>query len=101
MVAAEICATSDVPGGVVNILTGVRDELLSEYAGHRDIDAIGGFVESEEERRELELGAADNLKRVKVAFASDVDHFDAETRQSPWTIEPFTDLKTIWHPSSI
>lgn len=101
MVFAEICATSDVPGGVVNILTGHRDELLPEYAAHRDIDAIGGCVESDEERRELELGAADNMKRVKVARADAVDHFDHDARQSPWTIEPFTELKTIWHPSSV
>ena len=101
MVTAEICANSDVPGGVVNILTGHRDELLPEYAGHRDIDAIGGCVETDEERRELELGAADNLKRVRLSMSADLDHFDHEDRHSPWTIEPFTDLKTIWHPSSV
>ena len=101
MVLAEICATSDVPGGVVNILTGHHDELIPEYAAHRDIDAIGGCVETDEERRELELGAADNMKRVKVSKADAVDHFDHEARESPWTIEPFTDLKTIWHPSSV
>ena len=65
------------------------------------IDGIGGCVESDEERRELELGAADNMKRVKVARADAVDHFDHDARQSPWTIEPFTELKTIWHPSSV
>ena len=42
MVLAEVCATSDVPGGVVNILTGLRDELVPEIANHRDIDAVGG-----------------------------------------------------------
>ena len=99
MVFAEICATSDVPGGVVNILTGLHEELVPEYASHRDIDAIGGHVVDEQERRTLELGAADNMKRVRLETDEDLDYFDTEARHSPWTIEPFTEFKTIWHPS--
>ena len=99
MVFSEICATSDVPGGVVNILTGLQDELLKEFADHRDIDAIGGHVVDEGDRRTLELGAADNMKRVRLETAEDLDYFDTEARHSPWTIEPFTEFKTIWHPS--
>lgn len=99
MVFAEICATSDVPSGVVNILTGLQDELLKEFADHRDIDAIGGHVVDEGDRRTLELGAADNMKRVRLETAEDLDYFDTEARHSPWTIEPFTEFKTIWHPS--
>ena len=99
MVLAEICATSDVPGGVVNILTGLREELLPEIAAHRDIDAVGGAYESADERRTLELGAADNMKRVRLLDASDTDWADEDARHAPWTIEPFTELKTIWHPS--
>ncbi len=99
MVFAEICATSDVPGGVINILTGRRDELLPEVAAHRDIDAVGGAFESADERRTLELGAADNLKRVRLLDASSTDWDDDDARHAPWTIEPFTEMKTIWHPS--
>jgi acyl-CoA reductase-like NAD-dependent aldehyde dehydrogenase len=99
MVFAEICATSDVPGGVVNILTGYRRELIPEFADHRDIDAIGGAAETAEERRLLELGAADNMKRVRLETVGDDDYFDDNARHSPWTIEPFTEMKTIWHPS--
>ena len=99
MVLAEICATSDVPGGVVNVLTGYRRELLPEFADHRDIDAIGGATEGNEERRLLELGAADNMKRVRLEHAADIDYHDDDARHSPWTIEPFTEMKTIWHPS--
>jgi len=99
MVFAEICATSDVPGGVVNILTGYRREMISEFADHRDIDAIGGAAETAKERRLLELGAADNMKRVRLETVGDGDYFDDDTRHSPWTIEPFTEMKTIWHPS--
>ena len=99
MTFAEICATSDVPGGVVNILTGHREELIPEVANHRDVDAVGGCFESMEERRLLEAGSADNLKRVHLLDGSSTDWYDDEARTTPWTIEPFTDMKTIWHPS--
>jgi acyl-CoA reductase-like NAD-dependent aldehyde dehydrogenase len=99
MVLAEICATSDVPGGVVNVLTGYRRELLPEFADHRDIDAIAGATEHRDERRLLELGSADNMKRVRLEHAAEIDYHDDEARHSPWTIESFTEMKTIWHPS--
>ena len=99
MVFAEICATSDVPGGVVNILSGNREELLGEFANHRDIDAISGHVVKKSDRTTLELGAADNMKRVRLETAKIIDYYDTDLRHSPWTIEPFTELKTIWHPS--
>ena len=99
MVLAEICATSDVPGGVVNVITGYRRELLPEFADHRDIDAIAGEAETADERRMLELGSADNMKRVRIEESDSVDHDDDDARHSPWTIEPFTEMKTIWHPS--
>lgn len=99
MVFGEICATSDVPGGVVNILSGLHEELIEEFASHRDIDAIGGHVVDEHERRTLELGAADNMKRVRLETADDLDYFDTDARHSPWLIEPFTETKTLWHPS--
>ncbi len=85
---AEAIATSDVPAGVVNILTGFQDELAPWLAGHMDVNAIdltgvnGGTAE-------LERLAAENVKRV-VRSTPDV--------QSPWEIEAFLELKTVWHP---
>lgn len=99
MTFAEICATSDVPAGVVNILTGIREELIPEIARHRDIDAVGGMYESLDERKTLESGAADDLKRVRLHAAEEIDWKDSSRLESPWTIEPFTEMKTIWHPS--
>ena len=99
MTFAEICATSDVPGGVINILTGLREELVPEIAAHRDIDAIGGVFESMDERKTLEAGSADDLKRVRLLDGDGTDWKNASERESPWTIEPFTEMKTIWHPS--
>ena len=85
---AEVLATSDVPGGVVNLITGHRDELAPILAGHMDVNAIdlaGGDGQVEE----LERLAADNVKRV-VRGAADA--------QSPWEIASFLELKTVWHP---
>jgi acyl-CoA reductase-like NAD-dependent aldehyde dehydrogenase len=85
---AEAIATSDVPAGVVNILTGFRGELGPILAGHMDVNAIdvtgaGGAT------TELERSAADNVKRVVHGIADG---------QSPWEIASFLELKTVWHP---
>lgn len=94
----EVCATSDVPGGVINLLTGQRDELVEHFASHRDVDGISAADVSAEQRRALELGAAENLKRVRVL---EVDGAWADARwDSPEGIEAFVEIKTLWHPSA-
>ena len=85
---AEAIATSDLPGGVVNVLTGFRAELGPILAGHMDVNAID-VTGANGEVVELEQLAAENVKRVV--------HGSAE-EQSPWTIASFLELKTIWHP---
>jgi acyl-CoA reductase-like NAD-dependent aldehyde dehydrogenase len=85
---AEAVATSDVPGGVVNVLTGFRDELAPVLAAHMDVNAID-LTGADDGTAELERLAADNVKRV-VRAQSDVE--------SPWEIERFLELKTVWHP---
>lgn len=85
---AEALATSDVPPGAVNILTGFRDELAPWLAGHMDVNAID-LTGADGTVAELQRLAADNVKRV-VRSAPDV--------QSPWEIEAFLELKTVWHP---
>jgi acyl-CoA reductase-like NAD-dependent aldehyde dehydrogenase len=82
---AEVLATSDVPGGVVNILTGLRDELAPHLASHLDVDAL----DLDGSDADLERAAADNVKRVVLARG------DA---QSPYEISSFLELKTVWHP---
>jgi len=88
---AEVLATADVPGGVVNVLTGHRDELAPVLAGHMDVNAldIGG---ADGQSEELERLAADNVKRVVRGRP------DAE---SPWEIASFLELKTVWHPIGV
>lgn len=86
---AEALATSDVPAGVVNILTGFRAELAPTLAEHMDVNALD-LTGIEGDRAELERLAADNVKRVVVA--SD------PAGQSPWDVGAFLELKTVWHP---
>ncbi len=86
---AEAIATSDLPAGVVNILTGSRAELAPVLAAHMDVNAID-VTGADGDRVELERLAADNVKRV--VAPSDPDG------QSPWDIAAFLELKTVWHP---
>lgn len=97
----EVCATSDVPAGVINILTGFHDELIPHLAEHRDINAIHAANVDETHAVTLREGASDNVKRVTVRDLDPEDWYDAETCHSPWWIEPFVEHKTIWHPSGI
>ena len=85
---AEAIATSDVPGGVVNILTGHRSELAPWLASHMDVNALD-LSGADGDSPDLERVAADNVKRV-VRGRADV--------QSPWEIAAFLELKTVWHP---
>jgi len=85
---AEALATSDVPAGVVNILTGRRAELAPWLAGHMDVNAID-VTGADGSAPELERLAAENVKRVVRGSADG---------QSPWEIAAFLELKTVWHP---
>lgn len=84
---AECVATSDVPGGVVNVLTGEQAEVAPGLAAHMDVNAID-VTGAGEKSAELERAAADNVKRV----------IRRREDRSPWEIAAFMELKTVWHP---
>ncbi len=92
---SEVLATSDVPGGVVNILTGITAELVPWLAGHMDVNAIDVTGVPAQLRAEAERVAADNVKRV--VCAPDADPFD-ERAQSPYEVTALMEFKTVWHP---
>jgi acyl-CoA reductase-like NAD-dependent aldehyde dehydrogenase len=85
---AEAVATSDVPGGVVNLLTGAQAELAPWLAAHMDVNAID-LSGADGNAADLERAAAENVKRI---VRGEPD------RQSPWEIASFLELKTVWHP---
>jgi acyl-CoA reductase-like NAD-dependent aldehyde dehydrogenase len=91
----EVLATSDVPGGVVNLLTGQKAELLPWLAGHMDVNALDLTGCPPELAADAEIAASENVKRVH--RAADVDPFDARA-QSPYEITALLELKTVWHP---
>jgi acyl-CoA reductase-like NAD-dependent aldehyde dehydrogenase len=96
----EVCATSDLPPGVVNILTARRNELLEHIAQHRDINAIFAAGLRRQDATALRQGVAENLKRVHIDPARAEAAFADDRWQSPWSIDPFIEMKTIWHPSA-
>jgi len=91
----EMLATSDLPGGVVNILTGFRRELVPTFATHAHLRAIYAAVEGED-RRALRLGAAESVKRVR--FADPRGDWFSDSAQGLEAIRGFVELKTTWHP---
>jgi acyl-CoA reductase-like NAD-dependent aldehyde dehydrogenase len=95
---AEVLATSDLPGGVVNILTGRTAELAPVLAAHRDVEALDLAGAADAMEAELEVAAADNVKRVLRRARTEPD----------WASDPgparmlfFVELKTVWHPIGV
>jgi acyl-CoA reductase-like NAD-dependent aldehyde dehydrogenase len=93
---AEALATSDLPGGVINLLTGCTAELAPWLAAHRDVNALDLSGAAPGARAELRAAAADNVKRVYVP------------RDADWTAAPglarlnaFVETKTVWHPIGV
>ena len=91
---AEVLNSSDVPAGVVNILTGLRDELLPQFAEHMDVNAFLLCSDEEEEAKMAGKLAAENLKRV-------VSHPDSPLEEDPYHILDFQEIKTTWHPVGV
>jgi acyl-CoA reductase-like NAD-dependent aldehyde dehydrogenase len=92
---SEVLGTSDVPGGVVNILTGHTAELAPVLAGHFDVNAIDLTGVAPDGRAELERLAASNVKRV---FSADEDW---AAPPAPRRMLAFLETKTVWHPVGI
>lgn len=94
----ETLATSDVPAGVVNLLTGKRAELVPWFAGHRDVNALDlTGVDDPELLAEARRGAADSVMRVARATGAEAD-WRSPSAESPYVIEAFLEAKTVWHP---
>lgn len=91
---AEVLATSDVPAGLVNLLTGRREELVPEFARHMDVNAVLLCSDDADEKRAVEIEAAENLKRVALKA-------DQALPANPYLILDFSEIKTTWHPIGV
>ena len=96
----EVLATSDLPGGVVNLITGLRSELVGHLAAHMDVNGMDAFGAAAEDAGRLEEAAVENVKRFVRPRAGGLDRYDwlADSAQSPYLIGEFVEIKTVWHP---
>ncbi len=92
---AEVINSSDVPGGVVNILTGTAGELAKQMASHMDVNAVIYCEGDTEVQKQLQTEGAQNVKRVFVYANSD---WMGEDAQSPYYMMDTQEVKTTWHP---
>jgi acyl-CoA reductase-like NAD-dependent aldehyde dehydrogenase len=100
----EVLATSDVPGGVINILTGLRRELVPIMASHMDVNAIDTWGVPREMRTAVEEAAVENVKRVARPPRNVDERFDwldDRRAQRPEWIAAFLEMKTVWHPIGV
>lgn len=91
----EVLHASDVPGGVVNILTGYRNEMVENLTSHMDVNALLNAVDNPEMRKQLDENASISVKRVKHYQPSD---WSDEKHETPYLILDFMETKTTWHP---
>jgi acyl-CoA reductase-like NAD-dependent aldehyde dehydrogenase len=91
----EVFETSDVPGGVINLISGVKSELIPWLASHMDVNAIDITGVAGDLATNVQKTAAENVKRV-VQWSG--DWTDARDAQSPYAIFDFQEMKTVWHP---
>lgn len=93
----EMLATSDLPGGVVNLLTGLRSEMVPTLATHEHLRALRGAVNAAD-RKTLKLGAAESVKRVHLLKAEEPIDWFADKMQGVEEIRALIEFKTVWHP---
>ncbi len=99
---AEVLATSDLPGGVVNVLTGFTTELIGPLAAHMDVDALDLAGLDLALYKDAELAAAANVKRVTAPLRLSARGWLDDARgQDPYWIAAFLEIKTVWHPVGV
>lgn len=101
IVFAEALATSDLPAGVANIITGYRSELGPVLAKHMDVNALGFEFSDEELTASLQRDAAENVKRVHLLKAQGRNGWFEPSAQSLDEIAAYSEIKTIWHPAGV
>ncbi len=95
---AEVLHASDVPAGVVNILTGHRDELTGQFASHMDVNAVVYCDGDRKLARSVQEAAADNIKQVIARTKTD---WSGDSAQHPYLIRDTQEVKTTWHPIGV
>jgi acyl-CoA reductase-like NAD-dependent aldehyde dehydrogenase len=94
----EIFQTSDIPGGVINLISGLKSELVPWLASHMDVNAIDATGVAADGIAAVQKAAAENVKRVVHFDAAKIGWTDERRSQSPYAIFDFQEMKTVWHP---
>lgn len=98
----EVVATSDVPGGVVNIITGLKKELIGHLAKHMDVNSINYTGSDETILKTLQEEGAANVKRIIAHdYPKGDEWLNNDRAQSPYWIQSFVEMKTTWHPVGV
>jgi hypothetical protein len=97
----ECLATSDLPGGVVNLLTGQAGEMAPHLARHREVIAVDAWSDDSELTAALEREGSGNVKRVRTHGPEDTARLATEAGQGLGFIERFLETKTVWHPVGV
>ena len=95
---AECFETSDVPAGVINLISGMKSELVPWLAAHMDVNAIDTTGVVADAVAKVQQTAAENVKRVVHFDGASIGWNDARLSQSPYAIFDFQEMKTVWHP---
>jgi len=98
---AEVLNNSDLPGGVINVLTGLRDEVLEPVASHKDLDAIVCYGPTPEQKKTIATLAADSVTRTFFYADPKATELRDAAHQSPYRIVDCVEFKTAWHPIGI
>lgn len=98
MTMGEVFATSDVPAGVINLISGFRKEIVPWLAAHMDVNAVDLTGAEPDSLVELQRSAAENVKRIVRFDAEAIGWDDARRSQGPYSILEFQEMKTVWHP---
>jgi len=99
LIVSESAPSSDIPAGVLNLLTGTHEELVPIAAAHRDIDAVVAAV-PQELAMTLQVGIAENMKRVRLIDPG-AAFMDESAWNDPRAFMAVTEVKTVWHPIGI
>lgn len=95
---SEISATSDIPGGVINILTGLKKELIPYLASHMDVNAFDYAESNQVFKKDVQTACANNVKRfINSAHKNSADYYSDDKNENIQQVQSFTELKTVWH----
>ena len=95
---SEIAATSDVPAGVINILTGSKKEIVPHLAGHMDVNSFDYADINSSYKKDVQTACANNVKRfVFSALRNSADYYNDDLSENIMQVQDFVEIKTVWH----